>query len=190
MFAYSLDLSQTALCSVTCVSLFRGRSNPLDCIKTPNEVASVLDSVYTPTHPNIHQKYGCGVVEREGGSGAREGGQRAQEAYSGFVAWKDQPTAEQAAGTPQRRDVFSKINSRACKNRTMNVHLWLDMLLFLSSTSVASHPCSAVYNASTCRKSGVTSFPVVAAWLLCTINSGSAEPRACSLHMPCCVAAA
>ena len=126
----------------------------------------------------------------EGGSGAREGGQRAQEAYSGFVSWNDRPTAEQAAGTPQRRDVFSKINSRACKNRTMNVPLWLDMLLFLSSTSVASHPCSAVYNASTCRKSGVTSFPVVAAWLLCTINSGSAEPRACSLHMPCCVAAA
>ena len=120
---------------------------------------------------------------REGGSGAREGGQRAPEAYSGFVSWKDQPTAEQAAGTPQRRDVFSKINSRACKNRPMNVHRWLDMLLFLSSTSVASHPCSAVYNASTCRKSGVTSFPVVAAWLLCTINSGGAEPLACSLHM-------
>ena len=130
VFAYSCDLSQTALCSVTCVSLFKGRTNPLDGLKTPNDVASVLDSVYTPTHPNIHQKQGCGGGEREGGSGAREGGQRAQEAYSGFVAWKDQPTAEQAAGTPQRRDVFSKINSRACNNRTMNVLLWLDLLLF------------------------------------------------------------
>ena len=73
------DLSRTTLGSVPCVSLYKGHTNPLDGLKTPNEVTKVLDGVHTPIQPDTRLQQGCsggetGEQRRERGRTARARG--------------------------------------------------------------------------------------------------------------------
>ena len=100
MLACFRDLSRTTLGSVPCVSLYKGHTNPLDGLKTPNEVTKVLDGVHTPIQPDTRLQQGCsggedrGTAERERADS--ESKRRNQVSYPGR---QDRPQSRQPRQT-------------------------------------------------------------------------------------------
>ena len=79
MLDCSKDFEPTTMGSVPGMSLYWGHTNPLDGLKTLNEVTKVLDGVHTPIQPDTRLQQGCnggetGEQRRERGRTARARG--------------------------------------------------------------------------------------------------------------------